>query len=69
MDNNDNKTKNNSFLKGNFTTKKDVVEKIVDASEDPMDLREALRKKALASLGGSMVYMERTDLVWDGADD
>lgn len=51
-----------SLLKGNFKVKNPVnIGKIENST-----LREELRKKALASLGGSMVYMERTDLTWEG---
>lgn len=28
--------------------------------------QEEYRRRALASIGGSMVFMERTTLVWDG---
>lgn len=60
----------NDFLKGNFKVKKPVV---VDEKEEKENaaqtLMETVRKKALSSLGGSMVYVERTDLAWDGEDD
>jgi len=51
------------LLKGNFEVKKPVVDtpQVKDTS-----VREELKKRALASVGGSMVYMERTDLTWDG---
>ena len=32
------------------------------------DVGEKLRKAAMASIGGSMVYMERTELTWNGDD-
>ncbi len=51
------------LLKGNFKVKNPVkVEK--QAKSEPV--HEQLRKRALASLGGSMVYMERKNLTWDG---
>ncbi len=61
-----------SVLKGNFT-----VRKPVEAARTPTDstatpegsaeeLAIALRKAALHSIGGSMVYVERTALTWDG---
>ena len=28
-----------------------------------------LRERALASIGGSMVYMERTDFTWEGEEE
>lgn len=58
------------ILKGNFKVKKPVKH---DKNEkNPIkkeSLTKELRKKALASLGGSMVYMERTKLLWDGDDE
>lgn len=60
------------FLKGNFKVKKDVV---VASTEEAGKERGAegvskeLRKAALASIGGSMVYIEREALSWDGEDD
>lgn len=57
------------FLKGNFTVKRDVVEKeVVHDGSSGRDLADKLRKAALASIGGSMVYMERTELTWNGDD-
>ena len=31
-------------------------------------LKEELKERALASLGGSMVYVERDELFWDGTE-
>lgn len=57
------------FLKGNFTVKRDVVEKeAANGESTSQDLADKLRKAALASIGGSMVYMERTELTWNGDD-
>ena len=50
-------------LKGNFKVKNAV--KIDDQNKVP-SFQEEYKKKALASIGGSMVYMERTNLTWDG---
>jgi len=50
-------------LKGNFKVKKEVTLK---EDKKEVSVREQLRERALASLGGSMVYMERTDLTWEG---
>lgn len=55
------------FLKGNFKTARPIVE---DSSQkEKEDIGTQLRKKALNSIGGSMVYVERTALEWDGADE
>ncbi len=51
------------ILKGNFKVKNPV--KVEDKKENT-SIRQELKKRVLASIGGSMVYMERTDLVWDG---
>jgi hypothetical protein len=53
-----------NLLKGNFKVKKEVsLDKI---NENEASVSAKLKKMTLASLGGSMVYMERTDLTWDG---
>ena len=52
------------ILKGNFKVKNPVSIKSSDSDKET--LREILKKKALASLGGSMVYVERDRLNWDG---
>ena len=49
-------------LKSNFKVKNPVV---VNETETKETLKEQLKKKALSSLGGSMVYVERTGLHWD----
>lgn len=54
----------NDILKGNFKVKKPVTTH--DKKERDTNLVKELKKKVLASLGGSMVYIERTDLIWDG---
>lgn len=55
------------FLKGNFSTQKKVTE---DApATEAEDLQARYKKNALASVGGSMVYVEKTALEWDGDDD
>jgi len=51
------------LLKGNFKVKKPV--KIDDQKKSP-SFQEEYKKKAMDSIGGSMVYMERNNLTWDG---
>jgi len=53
-----------NILKGNFKTKKSVVSQEAKLSKTAR-IQEELKKKALSSLGGSMVYVERRKLVWD----
>jgi hypothetical protein len=50
------------LLKGNFKVKNPVK---LEADQKP-SFQEMYKKKALASIGGSMVYMERTKLTWEG---
>lgn len=52
-----------NILKSNFKIKKPVVLGMEKKDDSP--LRD-YHKKALVSIGGSMVYMERTKLTWDG---
>ena len=50
------------LLKGNFTVKNKV--KVNEENEDTDPMNE-FRKKALDSIGGSMVFVERDKLFWD----
>ena len=52
------------ILKGNFKVKRPV--KLENAEDKNETLQEEFRKRALASIGGSMVYVERNKLNWDG---
>jgi len=56
-----------NLLKGNFTTKKQVEAKQDDT--ESTSLQSEFKKAALNSIGGSMVYVERTDLTWSGDDE
>jgi len=51
-------------LKGNFKVKRPV--QLNNEKKEGTLIRDELKKKALSSIGGSMVYMERNDLTWDG---
>ena len=53
------------FLKGNYEVKKQVRER-PGKKGTSKELSEELRQRALASISGSMVYVERTELAWDG---
>ena len=48
------------ILKGNYQIKQPEVE------EEKKDAVEEYRKKARESIGGSMVFVERDILYWDG---
>ena len=54
------------LLKGNFQVKHKV--ELNEVKDDAADFREEYRKKALESIGGSMVFVEREKLFWDGDD-
>ena len=49
-----------SLLKSNFQINADVKK-----DESPPDPKDEFRKKALESIGGSMVFVERTKLYHD----
>lgn len=49
------------MLKANFDPKAQVK-----ADEPQPDAKAEYRKKAIESIGGSMVFVERQTLFWDG---
>ncbi len=51
------------LLKGNFKVKHPVKQK---PKKDAPTFLEEYKKKAMGSIGGSMVYMERGQMTWDG---
>lgn len=51
------------LLRGNFEVKKPV--KIIDSSDDRENVNKEFQKKAMDSVGGSMVFIEREKLFWD----
>ena len=55
------------ILKGNYKIKKQIKEKEISIDKHEK-LKKELKEKALASLGGSMVYVERDKLFWDGSE-
>jgi len=56
------------FLKGNFEVKNKVTE-MSKGKKKEKTLEEKFEKAALNSIGGSMVYVKRSKLTWDGDDD
>lgn len=50
------------LLKGNFAVKRKVE---VHEKNEAVDLATEFRKKALESIGGSMVFVEREKLFWE----
>ncbi len=55
------------LLKGNFQVKNKVVAN--EERDEAAEFKNEYRKKALESIGGSMVFVEREKLFWDGTDD
>jgi hypothetical protein len=55
------------LLKGNFQVKNKVVAH--EERDEAAEFKNEYRKKALESIGGSMVFVEREKLFWDGTDD
>ena len=51
------------ILKGNYEMGTKVVD---DKGANTID--DSYKKKAMASIGGSMVFVERKKLYWDGND-
>jgi len=50
------------LLKGNFVVKKKIQ---INEEGGERDLAAEFRKKALDSIGGSMVFVEREKLLWE----
>ena len=53
-----------NLLKGNYEVKTKVIDKKEKNDDDG-----GYKEKALNSIGGSMVFVERKKLYWDGNDD
>jgi hypothetical protein len=53
------------LLKGNFEVKHKLS---VNNTDDTANFNDEFKKKALESIGGSMVFVEREMLFWDGAE-
>jgi len=49
------------ILKGNFTTKQQVVIK----ADEPPSLEERFEMEALKKLGGSMAFVAKKKVMWD----
>jgi len=53
------------FLKGTYDIEKEIIEQI----DSEASLEDEFRTKAINSIGGSMVFVERNRMVWDGNED
>ena len=56
------------ILKGNYDLDVEPANSSEEKGAGVADKASEFRKKALASIGGSMVFVERKKLVWDEAD-
>ena len=54
------------LLKGNFKVKREI--RVAETRDEATEFKNEFRKKALESIGGSMVFVEREKLFWDEAD-
>jgi hypothetical protein len=52
------------FLKGNFKTKK----KVVNCIEEEKSLEDRFEKEALKKLGGSIAFVSKKKVLWDEKD-
>lgn len=53
------------YLKGTYDVKTEIIEK----DNDGKSLEDDFREKAINSIGGSMVFVERNRMTWDGGED
>jgi hypothetical protein len=56
----------NELLRGNFDVKRKV--ELTEKRDEAAELVSEFRQKALASIGGSMVFVEREKLFWEDTD-
>lgn len=54
------------FLKGNFKVKRPVKPVEETRDSEKKSFKEEYRRKAINSVGGSMVFVEMDHLMWDG---
>lgn len=54
------------LMKGNFEVKRKLA--VTDTDEGAADFKNEFKKKALESIGGSMVFVEREMLFWDDTE-
>ena len=52
------------FLKGTYDLDKEIVDETTQESA-----KDEFKKKALNSIGGSMVFVEREKYIWTGDDE
>ena len=54
------------FLQGNFKVKRPIKPATETKDSEKKSFKEEFRRKAIASVGGSMVFVEMDQLIWDG---
>ena len=56
----------NDYLKGNYRVKKEIKEKNSQSTDKKKKFKDEYTKRAIESVSGSMVFIEKDLLVWDG---
>jgi len=54
------------FLNGNFKVKRPVKPAAETKDSEKKSFKDEYRRKAINSVGGSMVFVEMDQLMWDG---
>ena len=54
------------YLKGNYRVKKEVKEQENQETSKADTLKEKFKKRAIETVGGSMVFIEKDLMFWDG---
>ena len=57
------------YLKGNYRVKKEVKEQENQETSKADTLKEKFKKRAIETVGGSMVFIEKKQMVWKGDED
>lgn len=52
------------ILKGNYTAKNNP--EVDDQNDSEVSFENEFKKKAIENIGGSMVFVERKKMLWDG---
>ncbi len=54
----------NKFLKGTYEIEKEIT----GTDKTETSIEDDFRRRAINSIGGSMVFVERNKMIWDGSD-
>lgn len=56
----------NKYLKGNYSIKKDMEIEENQVNNKSKKFKDEYEKRAIESVSGSMVFIEKDMIVWDG---